>query len=119
MCEVWALTLQSCEVELHKQARLPVGVSRADPHNDGAAVADVDSSGCWNPSRTRTLGTGICSPAAVVNGDRDGQAVVQARDGDLGAVLRSELHGRHLGGDGVVGDVVERERVRLHLCVGG
>lgn len=110
-----ALTLQSGEVELHKQPRLPVGVPRADPHDDVVAVADVGGATDGDALHAGALGPRLGPAAAVVDGDGDGEAVVEPRDGDVGAVFRAELHGHHLGGDGVVCHVVEGERVGLHL----
>lgn len=74
----------------------------------------ADISGCRDPPRARALSAAL-GAAAVVDGDSDGQAVVQSGDRDLGAVFRAKLHGGHLSGDGVVWDVVEGKGVGLHL----
>lgn len=103
------------EVELHKQPRLPVGVAHTDSHNDGIAEADVHHSRRGDPSRPSPLRTSLRSSASIVHGHRDGETVIQSGDGNVGSVFRAELHGRNLGGDGVVGHVVEGERVGLHL----
>lgn len=109
--KVQELTTERGEVELHKHARLSVGVTRADPHEDGVTVADVHSSSCGDPSSTRTLKTCFCPTTSVVNGNRDGETVIQSGDGNLGAIFSAELHGRHLGRNIVVLHVVEGEGV--------
>lgn len=115
MWQRWVLTLQSGEVELHKQPSLFVGVPPADVDDDRVTVADVNSSSCGDPSSTRTHRSSLCSTTSIVNGNRDGEIVIQSGNGNLGAIFSAELHGCHLGRDGVVCHVVEGEGVRVHL----
>lgn len=109
------LTLQSGEVELNKQPSLFVGVPPADIDDDRVTVADVNSSSCGDPSSTRALRSSLCSTTSIVNGNRDGEIVVQSGNGNLGAIFSAELHGCHLGRNGVVCHVVERVGVKIHL----
>lgn len=107
------LTLDG-EVELHKQPCLSVAVSCADPNDDRVTVADVNGPRCGYSSGTRTFRTQF-SNATIVNGNCDGQTIIKTRDWDLGSIFSAKLHGCHLGRDGVVGNIVEGERVGLHL----
>lgn len=106
------LTGQTCEVELHEQPSPSVGVSRADPDNHRVTVADVSC--CRDPPGVRAISAAL-GAAAVVDGNSDGQTVIQSGDRDLGAVFCAKLHGGHLSGDSVVGDVVEGKGVGIHL----
>lgn len=103
------------EVELYKQPCLSVGVAHADSHDDRVTGANVHHSRYGDPSPSSTHRTSFGSSTPIVNRHRNGETVIQSGDWNMGSVFCAELHGRHLGGDSVIGHVVEGEGVGLHL----